>query len=203
MKNKIKYLPISILTLTTVASGAALSSGGTLAVTSGSKTAAVTVTSACSFSSVSGNVANLDVTPGGISNTQDSDRSSVVSCNNPLGFEVQAVGFAPDADHAEGYEGNTAMYGPNGTIPTGTSGTDSYWSFKTRVIHATTTATVTPGYGEYSEVPDTAVKILDVAGATGSSVMGIFRTDYQAHVSASQPTGSYSGKVKYTIVNGA
>lgn len=205
MKNKIKYLPIGILTLTTAVSGAALSSARVAADGENEKSSpvSVTVSSACVFTSGASPSTSLSIYAGNTSNTESSDKDAIsISCNNPNGFSVKAVGYGPDAQHSEGVEGNTALYDSlNGnTIATGNSGTDSYWSFKAKMIYSSTSASIVPAYTTYASVPSEPTEIATFAGTTSSSMVGIFRTDYQVYASPTQPAGSYEGAVKYTIV---
>ena len=206
MKNKIKYLPIGILTLTTAVSGAALSSARVAADGENEKASpvSVTVSTACFFTSEASPSTSLSIYPGNTSNTESSDKGNIsISCNNPNGFSVKAVGYGPDAQHSEGVEGNTSLYDSlNGnTIATGNSGTDSYWSFKAKMIHSSTSgSTIVPAYTTYTSVPSEPTEIATFAGTTSSSMVGIFRTDYQVYASPTQPSGSYKGAVKYTIV---
>ena len=203
MKNKIKYLPIGILTLTTTASGFALSATPVIAATSGSKTASVTVAKSCSFSSASTTSSTLSLTAGATSTTEGNTSKTIntVICNTTNGFYVQAVGFSPDATHPDGLEGNTAMYGADGTIPTGTSGADSYWGFKVSnaVSSTNNTPSIVPAYSVYATVPNSPVTIAEYAATTTGVSSGSFRTDYQVHIGADQASGSYSGAVKYII----
>ena len=202
MKNKIKYLSVGILTLTTASGGVAFLGAPVLAETSGSKPATVTVANACSFFSSTSISSSLSLSAGSTANTEsDSSRvTNTVVCNSPNGFSVQAVGFSPDATHPDGLEGNTAMYGTNGTIATGISGDNSYWSFKvSNVSSSTNSAAIAGDYDEYSVIPDSPVTIAQYAAAASGVSGGTFRTDYQVHIGGSQAAGSYSGVVKYTL----
>lgn len=208
MKNKSKYLSISILTLTTAAIGTGLASPVAFADTTGSKPASVIVASACTFTSQASASNSLSLFAGGSANTESNQSKTeiVVSCNNPNGFALQAVGMAPTHDSpSEMVEGATALYNATDdiSIPTGASGTDSYWSFK--VSRATVTApyTITPAYSTYNSVPSQPTSILTVNATSSPIVIGIIRTDYQVYASTTQPSGAYTGAVKYTILPNA
>ena len=201
MKNKIKYLPMGILTITTALSGVALTSSGAIAQT-GSKPASVTVGAACTFSGSTSYTENMSIYAG---TTVESDTSRApyeVRCNNPNGFLIKAIGSSPDAGHPTGLDGNTFLYGGSlGNINTGTSGTESYWSFKIGFAYASEgTVTVATGYNNYQNVPGSDTTVITYSGATGASVSGLFRPDYQVFAKVSQAAGTYSGKVKYTLV---
>lgn len=211
MKNKIKYLPIGILTLTTVFSGVALSSASVKAATTGSAEVTVSVNTACNFTGDTTFTTSLIADAGVRLDTEsiaDATRGLFnVTCNNPDGFYVTAIGFSPDASNPGGLEGNTSMYSTKGTINTGTSGDNSYWSFKVSRVTGTNASIVgtaqgdTVNYANYANVPETDTTIVRY-GATYSTdvVSGTIRTDYQIYTSPTQPAGTYTGAVKYKIV---
>ena len=200
MKNKITYLPIGILTLTTALAGVSLSSTGVAADTSGSRDATVTVGASCTFTGTTSYTASISVYAG---NTSESDTSRApysISCNNPTGFKVQAIGFSDNTD------GDTDMHAGTGseTIATGSTGPSSYWGFRIGFAYATAgTATVETGYNTYTSVPSSATDVISFSGSTASVVTGLFRPDYQIYVAPSQAAGTYSGAVKYTLVPNA
>ena len=205
MNNKIKYLPIGILTITTALSGVALSSAGVAADTSGSKPASVTVGTACTFTGSTSYTENINVYAGTLVESNTSRAPYEVRCNDSNGFKIQAIGFSPDSTHSSGLEGNTAMYNSvsGATIPTGTSGTNSYWSFKIGFAYASEGGyTIASGYNSYHDVPATAADVVSYGGSTSSFVSGLFRPDYQVFAAVSQAAGSYAGAVKYTLVPG-
>ena len=206
MKNKITYLPIGILTLTTALSGVVLSSAGAVAELSGSRTAAVTVGTSCTFTGTTSYSADLSVYAGNTVESSTSRDPYIVSCNNPSGFVIKAIGSSPDATHPTGLDGNTAMYNDvaDTTIPTGTSGDNSYWSFRIGFAFATAGSyTITSGYSDYHNVPNSATTVISYEGSTSTAVTGLFRPDYQVHAAIGQAAGSYAGAVKYTIVQNA
>lgn len=207
MKNKIKYLSVSTLTLTTVLSGAVLASSSAVA-DSGSTNVSVSVGEACVFTGTSSSVSNLAIYSDNVVNTESdtSKNNSVVRCNIPNGFTVQAVGYSPDATHPEGAQGNTSMYSISGTILTSapTSDGHSYWGFKvTSANSSTSTATITPSYASYSAVPSSPTTILTVPSSTSGNNTASFRTDYQVYANTRQTVGIYTGAVKYIIATGA
>lgn len=210
MKNKIKYLPIGILTITTALSGVALSSSGVAADTSGSKPASVTVGTACTFVGSSSYTENIEVYAGTLVESDTSRAPYEIRCNDANGFTVQAIGFSPDATHSSGLEGNNFMYGGAlGNIATGTSGDNSYWSFKIGFAYASEgTATIASGYNNYQPIPGTGVGLGEAAtvvtysGSTSAFVSGLFRPDYQVFAAVAQGSGTYAGAVKYTLVPG-
>ena len=209
MQNKIKYIPTTILTLMTLATATGLSSVAASAATEGSRNASVTVETTCTFT---GGESTYDIALTGIPGTSvdtlayDSTAkpSFSVSCNDINGFKVKAIGFSPNASSAgEGVDGNTTMYGVNGTIATGTSGSDSYWAFRTSALTASAGSTATTNYGAantWYAIPSVLTSVADFTGVGASTVTGTVRTDYKVYTSPSQAAGTYTGKVKYYIV---
>ena len=201
MKN-IKYIPTTILTLSTLISGAALASAPVLAANSGSKTATVNVSPACSFTAGDGYTANLSLAAGASATTESDTKTDIqVTCNSLSGFSVQAVGYSPDATHSDGEDGNTSLYSTVGTIPTGTTGTNSHWAFKVTSATSSTSYSILGGYGNYSNVPSSPTGVVSYTAPTSAGyVTGSMRTDYQVYVSSDQASGAYAGKVKYIVV---
>lgn len=192
MKNKIIYLPVSLLTLVTALSVVALSSYRAAAVTSD---ATVTVSDACGFTS-SGFDWVVSAVGGQSYNTESETKSATVTCNDPDGFVIKAAGN-PDTD----LSGNSTGL----DIATGTSGSSSYWAFK--VTSATNnvsggTATIAAGYNDndYHNIPAEATPIITYSGSATSVTTGSFRTDYKVSISTTQAADTYTGGVEYTIV---
>lgn len=211
MKIKLKYIPTLILTLMAAVSGLALTTPYVGATNPDSVEARVEVSQACSFDDDYSSTFNISAMNGTSGTTESMNRVNPtdnmvhVSCNNIAGFDIKAVGYSPDATHASGYDGNTDMYSSTVStpIPTGTatSGATSAWAMKVGSASSSTSYTYQNGYNAYSNVPTTpAVSVLRFAGSTSAVVTGTFRPDYQYYISQSQPAGTYTGKVKYTIV---
>ena len=202
MRNKTKNLSILLLTLVTTSFAIGLSNARVHAVTEGSKNVGVTVETTCSFTNESASYSySLSPVPGTSTDTTSlSDSQKIpftVACNDLNGFVVKAVGYTGDV------EGTTTMSGPDGTIATGTSGANSYWAF--RVSSATASGTtVSTNYGAadtWYAVPASATPIASFAAtSSGATVTGSVRTDYKVFVASTQPSGTYTGKVKYTIL---
>ena len=127
-------------------------------------------------------------------------------CNDDEGFAIFAAGYTGDEI---GGTNSTKLVGTNGNIVTGTatSGSTSNWAMKLATNSgATYPITLDNSFGSYSAVPASYTKVAhrdsgtDIGtGATGASLT----TTYAAFVSQTQPAGTYSGKVKYTLVHPA
>ena len=206
MNNKLKHLPIGILTLTTVVSGVALSAPGAFAESSANAT--VTVGDACTFAITSNTTTLSSIVPGSVVNTEgDTSRNGIfdTTCNNPNGFKIQAIGYTNST------EGSTVMSSSTTglSIATGlnTTGNTSSWAFKVTNATGSAGVAIDSDYASrgasddlYRVIPSTADDLVTYTGSSSAVVTGTLRTDYRVYVSASQAAGTYTGAVRYTIV---
>ncbi len=88
-------------------------------------------------------------------------------------------------------EGSTAADDDNIPAGTATSGTDSAWAMKIDLPTGTT-------YSSYKAVPATATA---VATGTANGSTFTFQPSYQVYVGTEQASGTYTGKVTYTIAS--
>ena len=143
-------------------------------------------------------------------------------CNDNEGFSIYAVGYSDDTI------GNTylrdATLGASADIQTSTtfSGANSAWAMKIGVTTGNYPAIVAGSTGDsekqsgdtdystWAVVPSTYTRVAyrnsatdvnnnNIASAEGSSVT----TTYAAYISTTQNSGTYVGKVKYTLVHPA
>ena len=114
-----------------------------------------------------------------------------VTCNDADGWNVKAVGSSNGSPV-------TSMAASAGGTPiiTGTaeSGATSNWMFK-----VAGTGVVSP-YNAWAAIPGTATKV--ASGGEPASEASI-NTGYQVWVSATQEADTYTGKVTYTVAEGA
>ena len=191
--------------------------------------AVVTVDESCSFDSDYTYTSTYTLSNGTAKDTEDdSSKPTVnVTCNNSTGFSIKAIGYSPDATHATGNDGNTDMFMTGGTatspvIPTGSGSTNttfavsapSFWGMRvntgtnpatsTSYVTSSTSYTINSTYNTaahtFAVVPSSATTIIHYTGSESAPVTGTFRTDYGVYVSQAQPAGTYTGKVKYTII---
>ena len=169
---------------------------------SSSLDASVTVGTACNFS---GNVdiPHTSTIMNGVNSTDIGKTTLNVTCNDQGGYAVYAIGYTNDE------YGNTSLKSSisddyNISTGTATSGNTSNWSMKLSTVPGTTAATIENGYSNYHTVPDDYTKVTTLntitnpdASTAGSSIS----TTYQAYISPTQPAGTYTGKVKYTLVH--
>ena len=131
-------------------------------------------------------------------------------CNDPNGFSIYAIGYTEDT------YGNNKMHDPNldtthdintGKYVSGTT-TNSTWSMRLTPVTGPYAPTIrndsTYNYTNYEVVPSEYTKVAysSAATETGNGATGSnFTTSYAVFVSQSQNAGSYTGKVKFTLVH--
>lgn len=164
-----------------------------------SATASVTVAAACSFSRTTGsgeytgilaNNASVEVTGSTFSTT----------CNDSGGYAIYAIGYGNNTfgntdlifDNDPSSSNNITT---NSTSATGTS----YWQMKL-TSGVENQPVLENGYGNYSVVPSTYTKVASYASAGTGTAQTVAAT-YKAAASSTQPAGTYTGAVKYTMVH--
>ena len=162
-------------------------------------TVQITINGACSIggstSTTGAGVTLTETMTNGSLKTWDADGTAggkvVVSCNDASGWNVKAVGASTGGT-------NTAMVPTASGTPiatgTATSGATSNWAFKVSGTGAVA------AYTTYAAVPATATKVA-TSNDPGSEVQ--INTGYQVWVSATQEADTYTGKVTYTVAQGA
>lgn len=176
------------------------------AATNGTASASVTVADACSMA-VSGNngVAGEDgytySTTVNNGTTQVVTANSVmVSCNDYAGFKIYAIGYSGDT------LGSTDMIASTSNdynIKTDASGTyGSYWKMKLTKANSINT-TILSAYTSFNVIPDDYTLVAQYASNTGNTAntASMITPSYQVYVGSAQPAGTYTGKVKYTLVH--
>ncbi|MEE0888403.1 MAG: FISUMP domain-containing protein, partial [Candidatus Saccharimonadaceae bacterium] len=130
-------------------------------------------------------------------------------CNDNEGYAIYAIGYT------NGEYGNTNLVSTDGnhTIPTGTSGNNSYWNMKltqgtatgttsylpTMVNEFTTNATIPNDYTKVAYRDSSTISQNQDPTETGS----YFTSTYSAHIDTTQPSGIYNGQVQYVMVHPA
>ena len=195
---KNKFYLLSLLVVNTVF-GVIFSCGAAWATDASSATYTATATVnvvdfTCTLSGSGMTSHTATLTPGtatsGIGTT-----TFTASCNDSGGFGIYAVGYTGDT------EGATTLVSGSNTIVTGTatSGPTSNWAMK-----------VTPGTGlisvndfnnnNYHTVPSSYTMVAKKESGTVSSVAAVTST-YQIYPTSIQASGSYTGRVKYTLMH--
>ena len=132
------------------------------------------------------------------------------TCNDTNGLAIYAIGYTNEED------GNNKMHSSTldssydivtGKYVSGTT-TNSVWSMRLTPVSGTYAPTIrndsTYNYTNYELIPDTYTKVAYRTTATdiGTGAQGAnFTTNYAIYASTSQPAGTYTGKVKFTLVH--
>ena len=166
--------------------------------------ASVTVGTACTFTATVDNEHNATIA-NGIYSTDIGKTTLNTICNDSGGYAIYAIGYSNDEYGATNLSSDiSSTY--NISTGTNTSGDSSSWAMKLSPEPGTTTATIENGYNNYNIVPDDYTKVASLntvtdntstTSTTGSSIS----TTYQTYISPTQPAGTYTGKVKYTLVH--
>ena len=155
-------------------------------------TVTVAVPASCTFSSSSSE--HSDTILGGQTSTI-SGSPITAFCNDASGYSVYAIGYSGDSytsdDHTDIISDVNADYNIK------TNGVDgaSYWKMKLTELSNTTIA---GGYDDFQAIPSEFTKI---ASYTTNVTQSSFTPVYEVHVGVTQPAGTYTGKVKYTLVH--
>ncbi len=173
-----------------------------------SANASVIVGAACTMTATINSAHTAEVPPG--SSQQDIGSTTLQTiCNDTGGFAIYAIGYSNNE------YGNTKMIQTGVSsnpvefnTGTNTSGNSS-WAMKlSQVTTGTYATTIDNGYSAYSVVPTTYTKVAhrdsatDAVGTSPAVGTSISLT-YQSHISTTQDTGTYQGKVKFTLVHPA
>ena len=133
-------------------------------------------------------------------------------CNDNEGFAIYAAGYTGEE---VGGTNSTKLVGTPaaiGNIDTGIaeSGNTSNWAMKLATnASATYALELDNGYNNYSIVPSDYVKVAhrdsatDIPSSNTTATGAELTTTYAAYISQTQPAGTYSGKVIYTLVHPA
>ena len=179
------FLAISCVFLTKIGNYAS-------AANSGNGTMSVTVNSVCGFGTSSGSTYSRTASPA--ATTTINGNAVSVSCNDSVGYSVYAIGYSGDSYTGTNsdliHSSNTAF-----NIKTDASFRGSYWKMKLAVSGG---ASVVGSYGSYQQIPSSYTQ---VAKYTTNTSSGTITPSYEVFISGTQPAGTYTGKVKFTLVH--
>ena len=198
----ILYLPVFLLF---IISFLLLTSPSTSADTAVSANATVTVGSACAFNAVV-DTPHTATIPSGTNQSDIGQTTFTVVCNDTGGYSIYAIGYS-------NFEvGNTKLLATiNGVlnstydINTGSnaSGTPSSWAMKLAPSTNLTSSNILNGYGSYSVVPSSYVKVATLVPSSTPVSSSSLTATYRVNIASTQPAGFYNGKVRYVLVNPA
>ena len=163
-----------------------------------SATVSVNVPSACTMTSSGEDSHTATVMPGVF--TGDIGTTTITTtCNNhPGGYAVYAIGYS-DSTY-----GNTNLIhstDTSTTIPTGTGTSSSNWSMKLAPGTGTESTDIVDTYRDYANVPSSYTKVVNKNSATSPTTGSTVTTTYGTYITPDQQIGTYTGKVKYIMVN--
>lgn len=170
---------------------------------SASANASVTVSAACSFERTSGSGEYTGILANNSSATITGS-TFAASCNDAGGYDIYAVGYSNDTFGVTDLIFNNTIDSPYNIK---TDGTGSNWGMS---LTAATTdkPVIVSGFGNSENphvIPSTYTKIASYNGVTlGDSdniVPQNITVSYTANASSTQPAGTYTGAVKYTMVH--
>ena len=175
---------------------------------SSSAAASVTVSSACGFSRTNESDGNYTGTLSNGSDTEIIGSTFKTICNDPGGYAIYAIGYSNNTLGNTDLIFNDTPESTNNIKTDGdtqTGGNGSYWKMKLSPVSGTFAPTIDDGYNNYNNVPSNYTKVASFGNVTvnssdsttGSSVT----TSYLAYASSTQPAGTYTGAVKYTMVH--
>lgn len=182
------------------------SSNNTVSSTS-SANASVTVSSACSFTRANSYDAQTGYTGILANNASIEITGSTFKtlCNDPGGYAIYAIGYSNNE-----YSNTDLIYNnePTSTYNIKTNGDtsgNSSWKMKLSPIENNFTPTIENGYNNFNNIPSTYTKVASYNNVTinssDSTTGSNVATYYKATASSTQPAGTYTGAVKYTMVH--
>lgn len=175
---------------------------------SSSAAASVTVSSACSFSRTNEGDGSYTGTLSNGSDTEIIGSTFKTICNDPGGYAIYAIGYSNDTLGNTDLIFNDTPESTNSIKTNGDTlvgGNGSYWKMKLSPVSGDFAPTIENSYSSYNNIPTNYTKVASFGNVTvnssdsttGSSVT----TSYLAYASSTQPAGTYTGAVKYTMVH--
>ena len=218
-------LLLLFLMMVSLSSGMALASNTVSADDSTTVTASIKVPIACTMRGVGTNSHTATLAPNTYSGASGSEYENGIGkttltaiCNDDNGFAIYAIGYT---GNSYDFENHTKLVGnnTNSTINTkayAAGDTTSNWSMKLIKINDSTISynpqnlsilSDTEGsFASWHSIPDEYTKVAEYHANTGSSVTDttlgvVLEATYAAYIAQNQPTDTYVGQVKYTMVH--
>ena len=167
----------------------------------------IDIPSACTMG---GNIAtgqehNATVTPNTYQNNIGKT-TITTTCNDSGGYAIYAIGFTGNqyegADHTKLIGSTTNQKISTGTAKSGSS----QWAMRVTAVSGTYAPTIENSFdsSNYHIVPDTYTKVASYSSATDTGINATgssIETTYAVYIAGTQPSDTYTGKVKYTLVH--
>ena len=166
----------------------------------------ITVPVSCSLSGTGMNTHNAEINNGQY-NSAIGETTIKAFCNDNNGFAIYAIGYTDNTDGKNVLTNSTLGSTYDITTGTATSGNTSNWAMKLSTISSPTPTypiTIQNSFDSFQEVPDDYRLVAKRTSGTdiGTSAEGsTLKSTYQAYISPTQPAGTYTGQVKYTLVH--
>lgn len=197
-----------IATLVSITQVSAEGGANNTVSTSSSATASVTVSSACSFERTGTGTGEYTGTLTNNGSVEVPGSTFKTICNDPGGYAIYAIGYSNDTLGNTDLIFNNTPESTNNIKTDGTNG-NSYWKMKAEGISSPgTPPSIVNDFNNYHTIPTTYTKIAelntttDTANTTSENITGSsISISYQAYASSTQPAGTYTGAVKYTMVH--
>lgn len=219
-----QFIPLGLILATTIGSGVVLSSSSTSAdeATASVDTISVTVSESCTLSSTGNNSHSTEMSNGQYL-TDIGTTTMTAFCNDAGGFSIYAIGYTGDTLGSNVL--TNASLGSTHDIATGTNTgpvgnvDNSAWAMKLGTLTTNHPAIIvgtnddtekdseTLDFSSYQAVPDTYTKVAyrtsstDIASENITAEGSKLTTTYASYISKTQPAGTYTGQVKYTMVH--
>lgn len=166
----------------------------------------ITVPVSCTISGTGMNTHNATINNGQY-NSAIGETTMKAFCNDTEGFAIYAIGYTDNTD-GKNLLANSELGGTY-DIETGTatSGNDSQWAMKLSTVSSpepTYPIQIQNNFTSFQEVPENYTLVAKRTAGTdiGQSAEGsTLKSTYQAYISQTQPAGTYTGQVKYTLVH--
>ena len=168
----------------------------------------ITAPVSCSLSGTGMNTHNAEINNGQY-NSAIGETTIKAFCNDNEGFAIYAIGYTDDTDGKNVL--TSSALGSTYDIATGTatSGNISNWAMKLSTISTPTPTptypiTIQNSFDSFQEIPDDYTLVAKRTSSTdiGTSAEGsTVKSTYQAYINQTQPAGTYTGQVKYTLVH--
>ena len=137
---------------------------------------------------------------------QDNVGSSIVNtiCDDSSGYSIYTIGYSNDEF------GNNKMIAtvdgildPAYDITTNAtdSGDNSAWAMRSNMVVGPYASSIDNGFDNYRTVPAGYERLAYYPNATDETVGSSINISYAFYISNTQPVGTYTGKVKYTLIN--
>lgn len=159
----------------------------------------VNISASCTFGSQERIVHTTSIDPGAEAESIGLTEFTTY-CNDPKGWSVYAIGYGNDT------EGDTNLYNTTNkryTIPTttDTSASASGWSMKLNSQTGSFAPNIDYASDTYAAIPQESTKVASSSAITTATEGSSFTSTYKAAASLDQPSGTYVGQVRYTMVH--